>query len=86
MRVNSFMLNFPGFTRQNYFDIPEYSDALADSPGKAWRPIEVPRYIDNTESHFEPGTKIPYSNTSYVLLGVIAERVTGLPLGTALRK
>jgi CubicO group peptidase (beta-lactamase class C family) len=35
---------------------------------------------------FQPGTKWEYSNSNYLLLGVIIERVSGQPLGTFLRE
>jgi len=72
--------------------IPDYHEDfqfgidLTESKGKIWTPIEVLGYIVNTENHFEPAAEFRYSNTNFVLLGVIAERVTGLPLGMALRQ
>jgi CubicO group peptidase (beta-lactamase class C family) len=35
---------------------------------------------------FQPGTKWEYSNSNYLLLGVVIERVSGEPLGTFLRE
>jgi len=35
---------------------------------------------------FEPGTKWQYSNTNYVIAGMIAEKVAGMPLGDYLSK
>ena len=35
---------------------------------------------------FQPGTKWEYSNSNYLLLGVVIERVSGQPLETFLRK
>ena len=34
---------------------------------------------------FPPGTKVAYSNTNFVLLGLVVEKVTGLPFGEYLR-
>ena len=35
---------------------------------------------------FQPGTKWEYSNSNYLLLGVVIERVSGQPLGTFLKE
>ncbi len=71
---------------QNYFENPEFlADFLAE-PGKIWDPIELLTYIDNTPNHFAPGAEYRYTDTSFLLAGIIAERVTGLPIGTALRQ
>ena len=35
---------------------------------------------------FQPGTKWEYSNSNYLLLGVVIERVSGQPLKTFLRE
>ena len=71
---------------QDYFSNPEYVIAFAESPGRIWTPTENLGYIDSTQKNFEPGAEFSYSNTNYLLLGVIAERISGLPLGMALRQ
>ncbi len=71
---------------QDYFNNPEFVTAFLDSRGRIWSPLEILGYIDNTQNLYEPGAEFHYSNTNTVLLGVIAERVTGLPIGMALRE
>ena len=58
---------------------------FAESAGRIWGPTEILGYIESLKGNFEPGTEFSYSNTNTLLLGVIAERVTGMPLGMALR-
>ena len=70
----------------NYFEIPEFQVAFLEAPGKIWAPMELLGYIQNTENHFAPGQAYRYTDTSYLLAGLIAERVTGLSIGTALRQ
>ncbi len=70
---------------EDYFDL-EFAAIFGASAGKIWPPMELLEYINNTENLFEPGSEFSYSNTNYVLLGVIAERITGLSIGTALRQ
>lgn len=71
---------------QNYFEIPEFQVAFLEAPGKIWAPMELLGYLENTENHFAPGTEYRYTDTSFLLAGFIAERVTGLSIGTALRQ
>lgn len=64
--------------------IPDYSEDPAGDKTKsvaktsaemiAWIAVLTPRL------QFEPGTRWAYSNSNYVLLGLVAERVTGQPL------
>jgi len=72
---------------QDYFNESEqFINDYANAPGKNWTPIEKLGYINSEENYFEPGTEFRYSNTNFVLLGAIAERLTGLTLGNALRQ
>ena len=65
--------------------IGEYIVDLAAAPGKIWTPIEVIGYIKDEDNLFQPGEAYQYSNTNFVLLGAMAETVTGGPLSAALR-
>jgi CubicO group peptidase (beta-lactamase class C family) len=49
-------------------------------------PAESVALIRNKPLDFEPGTKFYYSNTNYVLLGEIVERVSGMPYASFLRQ
>ena len=70
----------------NYVEIPEFQVAFLEAPGKIWAPTEILGYIENVENHFPPGTQYRYTDTSFLLAGIIAERITGLPIGMALRQ
>lgn len=48
-----------------------------DNPTKVWTPLEELAYIFDEPADFPVGTKIEYSNSNYLLLGMIAENVTG---------
>jgi CubicO group peptidase (beta-lactamase class C family) len=53
------------------------------------RPHSVPELLalfDSLPLEREPGTKWSYSNSDYVILGAIVERVTGMPYPVALRE
>jgi D-alanyl-D-alanine carboxypeptidase len=70
---------------RDYFVHPRYASLVFGRPTHRWTPQEIltlvkPRLL------FEPGTSWSYSNTNYLFLGLIAERVTGRSLGKELRK
>lgn len=48
-------------------------------PGKIWKPDELISVIGTKSSRFDPGSRYEYSNSNYLLLGVILEKVTGKP-------
>lgn len=70
----------------DYFNQNQYIADFVEAQGRVWTPQENLNYINGIENNFEPGTDFRYSNSNYLLLGVIAERITGLPLGMALRQ
>ncbi|MCJ7781022.1 MAG: beta-lactamase family protein [Acidimicrobiia bacterium] len=72
--------------------IPDYTDSPAgpfrepwDDPEHIWTPEETIGLIDGEEPLSEPGAVIGYSNTNYIILGVLIEEVTGLPFEAVLR-
>ncbi len=46
-------------------------------PRKGWRPAELTEVLEGESLLFSPGTRHEYSNSNYLLLGVILESVTG---------
>lgn len=52
------------------------------NPGRRWRPEEIVAAAVSQRPYFAPGEpgRWRYSNTNYILLGMIVERVTGNPL------
>ena len=57
---------------------------LAD-PGMRWAPSELVAIATAHAPRFAPGAKWSYSNTGYILLGQIAEKADGRPIGELLR-
>lgn len=50
-------------------------------PNRYWRPVELVEFTKaNFSGHFEPGEGYHYTDTEYVLLGLIIEKVSGMPL------
>jgi D-alanyl-D-alanine carboxypeptidase len=63
----------------------DYSDDLPEPP----RPFQPPELVAIATGHrplFAPGTRFSYSNTNYILAGLVIERVTGRPLATQLQQ
>ncbi|WP_245929084.1 serine hydrolase domain-containing protein [Murinocardiopsis flavida] len=49
---------------------------------RVWRPEELVAVANRHEPVFEPGTDVAYSNTNYVLVGMVIEALTGRPYST----
>jgi len=64
--------------------IPDYAEDPAGLQTKsvARTPVQMVEWIARLEPrfHFDPGTRWAYSNSNYVLLGVVVERVSGQSL------
>jgi D-alanyl-D-alanine carboxypeptidase len=55
-------------------------------PRRVWAPEELARIGIKEPPLFGPGTGWFYSNTNYVLLGLVLEKVTGKPIGDLYRE
>lgn len=49
---------------------------------REWRPDELVAVANRHEPEFAPGTDVSYSNTNYVLVGMVIEAITGRPYNT----
>jgi len=63
----------------NYIQNLKFQTASLNDLPKVWTPDELLSYARGKEAYFAPGTDVLYSNTNYVLLGMIIEKVTGTP-------
>ena len=59
-------------------------DRMNAQPTRVWQPAEVLALIGPTR--FAPGTDWGYSNTNYVIAGMLVERVTGSPFADELAR
>lgn len=57
--------------------IPSYTDDPALNPYAWYHPSQLAGAVAHQPLQFAPGTRFAYSNTNYVLLGMIAQRVSG---------
>jgi D-alanyl-D-alanine carboxypeptidase len=65
-------------------DYAKLDKAIAAAPGKHWTSEQVLSY--DTAQPSQPNSPYNYSNPSFVLLGMLIEKVTGQPLATVLRR
>ncbi len=61
----------------DFFDNIQYSVDYFNDPSKPISAMEELRYIFNQPAKFEPGIQRQYTNINFVLLGMIAENITG---------
>ena len=70
----------------DYFDASNYDSLVFGSmTGHAWTPQEILTTFAHAP-YFSPGTDYHYSNTNFILLGMIIEQITGQQLGDVYRQ
>jgi len=68
----------------DYTGSPDFWPAVVEEPERHRTPEELVALAIGMGPLFEPGAAYGYSNTNYVLLGMIIEQVTGAPLASEL--
>jgi D-alanyl-D-alanine carboxypeptidase len=69
----------------NLYESPDYTRLVVDRPHRTWTPQMVLDRLSGTP-YCEPGACYHYSNTGFILLGLVIEAETGKPLGTVWRE
>jgi D-alanyl-D-alanine carboxypeptidase len=70
----------------DYFRDPGFLPAVEADPARVWPPRKLVQIAVAHPPLFPPGTSWAYSNTDYILLGLVAEAATGRPVGQELRE
>jgi D-alanyl-D-alanine carboxypeptidase len=70
----------------SYTADPGFMQALFSDPEQRWRPRQLLDVGLRASPLFSPGTAFQYSDSNYVLLGLVIRRVEGRPLRAVLRK
>ena len=65
----------------SYTEDEQWVKEWSSDPTRVWQPEELAQIGIKESPLFEPGTGWFYSNTNYVLLGLVLEKVTGEPIG-----
>jgi D-alanyl-D-alanine carboxypeptidase len=67
------------------YTVGEFFEQTRADDSRVWTAEEVVAVIADEPAQFEPGAEFGYSNTNYILLGVLIEEVTGETYDAALR-
>jgi D-alanyl-D-alanine carboxypeptidase len=70
----------------NYTDDEPFIQAVLANPTRVWNPLDLTTVAFGHNPYFRPGANWYYSNTNYILLGLVAEKIGGKPLGTLLQE
>lgn len=73
--VRQLMNHTSGLVRYEFKEA--FTKDLSANPDKVWKPAELISYIFDTKAPFEAGKGWDYSDTNYIVLGMIIEKVTG---------
>ncbi|MCB0745621.1 MAG: beta-lactamase family protein, partial [Ignavibacteriae bacterium] len=63
----------------NYIQDIQFQTASLNNLLKTWEPNELLDYARGKDAYFAQGTDVKYSNTNYILLGMIIDSVTNEP-------
>jgi D-alanyl-D-alanine carboxypeptidase len=73
--VRQLMNHTSGLVRYEFKET--FTKDLTANPDKVWKPAELIAYLFDEKAPFEAGKGWDYSDTNYIVLGMIIERVTG---------
>lgn len=73
--VRQLMNHTSGLVRYEFKDT--FTKDLTANPAKVWKPTELLSYLFDEKAPFEAGKGWDYSDTNYIVLGMIIEKVTG---------
>ena len=73
--VRMLMNHTSGLVRYEFKE--QFTKDLTANPERVWKPEELVAYILDTSAPFAAGKGWDYSDTNYIVLGMIIERITG---------
>jgi D-alanyl-D-alanine carboxypeptidase len=63
----------------NYIQDLQFQTASTNDLIREWKAEDLLHYAYNKNAYFEPGEDVRYSNTGYILLGLLIEKIEGKP-------
>jgi D-alanyl-D-alanine carboxypeptidase len=82
--VRQLMTHTSGLVRYEFQ--PAFTAALRRDPYRTWTPADRLAYVMDTKAPFAAGQGWEYSDTNYIVLGMVLERITGRPYHDLLRQ
>jgi D-alanyl-D-alanine carboxypeptidase len=70
----------------NYSDDPSFNKSLDQDPSRHWTPWQLLHIGFSHAPYFPPGKGYHYSNTNYILLGLIVQKITRRTLSYEFRR
>ncbi len=70
----------------SYTRSTKFTDTYFAHPETVFKPAELLAVGISESPLFEPGTRFDYSNTNFILLGIVIEKVTGESIGTMFKE
>ena len=70
----------------DYSQTEQFDDELTTDPYQVWEPEQLVQIGLKDSPLFDPGTEWQYSNTNYILLGLVLEQVTDETIGQLYRE
>ena len=64
----------------NYIQNLEFQTASLNNLIKEWKAADLLKYAYHKKAYFKPGEDVTYSNTNYILLGLLIEKIENKPL------
>jgi D-alanyl-D-alanine carboxypeptidase len=68
----------------DYTEDESFDNAIVSDPSRTWTPGELLPFAFSHPPYFAPSANYHYSNTGYILLGLVTEAVAGQPLARSL--
>lgn len=70
----------------NYIQNLQFQTASLNDWVREWRAEDLLRYAYHKNAYFKPGEGVKYSNTGYILLGLLIEKLEGKPYAQVLQE